>query len=120
LTEPEAGAPGERRLLEMLGLAARARKLVAGLAAVRQGVRAEEIVLVLTARDAAPTQLAKLVPLLEARKVRNHSVSTRAALGAAVGRAPVAAVGLTDAQLARAVGNLVGAVARHENETGVE
>lgn len=98
----------ERRLLDMLGLAARARKVIAGTAAVRAGVREDKVVLVLTAGDVAKTQVAKLLPLLEARQVRYHSVVTRAELGRAVGRSPVGAVGITDRQLARGIEKFVG------------
>jgi ribosomal protein L7Ae-like RNA K-turn-binding protein len=99
----------ERRLLDLLGLAARARKLVTGPAGVRQGVREGKVMLVLVAADVAAAQLAKLVPLLDARGVPHHTLATREVLGNAVGRSPVAAVGLTDVYMARGIAQLVGA-----------
>lgn len=98
-----------RRLLELLGLAARARAIVTGTDAVRRAVRDGEISRVFLAADAAPGQTGKLTPLLEARQVPFHSLSTRNALGAAVGRGPVSALGLTNKNFARRAGELIAA-----------
>ena len=106
-----SGSPrGLRSVLDLLGLAARARALVAGTDSVRQAARSGEVHRVLLAADAAAAQRDKLVPLLQARAVPFHLVSTRAELGAAIGRGPVSAVGLTNQQFARRVGELVAAL----------
>jgi ribosomal protein L7Ae-like RNA K-turn-binding protein len=101
LNEPRPGRPPERSLLDLLGLAARAGRVVAGTDGVRQGVRDGEAKFVILAADASPKQHAKLTPLLEARNVRHQLLLTREQLGAAIGRGPVSAVGLTDAGFAR-------------------
>jgi ribosomal protein L7Ae-like RNA K-turn-binding protein len=108
LTEARSARLAAKRLLELLGLAARAGRLVAGTDAVRQAVRDGEVAWVLLAADASPTQQAKLLPLLEARTTPYHRLLARAEVGAAVGRAPLSAVGLTDANFARRAIALVG------------
>lgn len=100
----------ERAVLEMLGLAARARGLVLGTDSVRKGVRDGGVVRVVLAADAAAGQRDKLVPLLEARRVPFDIVFTRDELGRAVGRDPVAAIGCSDRNLARRVGELIAAL----------
>jgi len=91
----------ERGLLDLLGLAARARALVHGTDATRRSVRDGEIAGVLLAADTSPTQSKKLVPLLEARGVPYAVCLTRGMIGAALGRGDVSAVGLTDRNFAR-------------------
>lgn len=97
-------------MLNLLGLAARAGRVVAGTDGVRKGVRESEAKFVLLAVDASPTQHAKLTPLLEARSIRYQQLFTRAQLGTAIGRPPVSAVGLTDAGFARQVRALIAAL----------
>jgi len=96
-----------RRLLELLGLAARAGAVVTGTDAVRRAVRGDEVALVLLASDAAAGQAGKLLPLLEARRVPYHTLSSRNGLGSAVGRGPVSALGLTNQNFARRAGELI-------------
>jgi ribosomal protein L7Ae-like RNA K-turn-binding protein len=103
------GRSPERQLLDLMGLAARAGRIISGTDAVRKGVREGEVVLVLLAADASATQHAKLVPLLEARKVRYHLLLSREQLGAAIGRGPVSAIGLADANFARRARALISA-----------
>lgn len=98
-----------RRLLDLLGLAARAGAIVTGTDAVRRAVREGGVGRVFLAADAAAGQVGKLTPLLEARRVPFHSLSTRNALGGAVGRGPVSALGLTNQNFARRAGELIAA-----------
>jgi ribosomal protein L7Ae-like RNA K-turn-binding protein len=100
--EANAGpaTPG-RALLDLLGLAARARAFVHGTDATRRGVRDGEIAGVLLAADSSPTQSKKLVPLLQARGVPYAACLTRAEIGAASGLGPVSALGFTDRNFAR-------------------
>jgi len=100
--EANAGpaTPG-RALLDLLGLAARARAFVHGTDATRRGVRDGEIAGVLLATDSSPTQSKKLVPLLQARGVPYAACLTRAEIGAASGLGPVSALGFTDRNFAR-------------------
>lgn len=96
-----AGPAPERALLDLLGLAARARGLVHGTDLVRRAVREGGVAAVLLAADSSPTQRDKLVPLLEARGVAHVSCLSRDAVGAALGRGPVSAVGITNESFAR-------------------
>lgn len=103
-------AVATRRLLDLLGLASRAGQVVTGTEAVRGGVRDDKLRRVILAGDAAPTQRKKLEPLLKARGVPYHVMFTQAELGAAMGRAPVSAVGLGDANFARRAGELLASI----------
>jgi ribosomal protein L7Ae-like RNA K-turn-binding protein len=98
----------ERALLDLLGLAARARALVHGTEATRAGVRDGEAAGVLLAADTSPTQSKKLVPLLEARGVPYAACLTRAAIGAAIGQGPVSALVIKDRHFARRALELAG------------
>ena len=97
---PARRAP-ERALLDLLGLAARARALVHGTDLTRRGVRDGDVTAVILAGDTSPTQRLKLVPLLEARGTRYATCLTRERLGAALGRDAVSAVGFTHDGFAR-------------------
>jgi ribosomal protein L7Ae-like RNA K-turn-binding protein len=96
-----AGSAPERALLDLLGLAARARAFVHGTDATRRGVRDGEVAGVLLAADTSPTQSKKLLPLLQARGVPHAVCLTRAEMGAAAGLGPLAALGFTDRNFAR-------------------
>lgn len=106
----DAGGVSRRRVLDLLGLSARAGSLVAGTETVRQAVRDERVHRVFLAEDAAPGQRQKLEPLLQAREVPSHILFSRVELGSAVGRSPVSAVGVTDMKLARRLGELASAL----------
>jgi ribosomal protein L7Ae-like RNA K-turn-binding protein len=87
--------------LTLAGFAARAGRVVTGTERVRAAVRDGTAPLVLLAADAAPAQVAKLIPLLEARAVPHFSPVSRERLGRAVGKAPLSAIALLDPALAR-------------------
>ena len=97
----------ERRILELLGLAARAGSVVSGTGAVRAAVREKKLRRVLLAVDAAPGQRGKLVPLLDAVGIPYHVQFDQVELGAAIGRAPVSAVGVAGDGFAQRLGELV-------------
>lgn len=97
--------------LRLLGLAARAGAVVPGTDRVREAVRGGSVPFVLLAADASANSRDKLVPLLEARGVAFMEVFERQDLGAAVGRAPLSAVGLTEPSFADRVRELVVAIA---------
>jgi ribosomal protein L7Ae-like RNA K-turn-binding protein len=65
---------------------------------------------VILATDAAAGQQAKLIPLLDARRIPYYIGFSREELGAASGRAPVSAVGLTNPDLAARAGQLLAAL----------
>lgn len=114
------GAVARRRLLDLLGLAARAGALVTGTDSVRQAVRDARLHRVFLAEDAAPGQRQKLVPLLQARGVPSHIQFSRVELGSAVGRGPVSAVGVIDRNLARRAGELVEALSKPKSRGAAE
>lgn len=84
------------RTLQLLGLAARAGSVVPGTRQVVDGTRAGRVAFVLVASDLTATGRAKLVPVLEREGVPHAVQYTRAELGRAVGRSPLAAVGIVD------------------------
>jgi ribosomal protein L7Ae-like RNA K-turn-binding protein len=87
--------------LQLLGLAARAGGVVPGTQRVREAVRAGRVRWVVVAEDLTATGRDKLVPLLEGREVSYTVGYTRDELGRAVGRGPLAALGVTDEGFAR-------------------
>jgi uncharacterized protein len=100
----------ERAVLDLLGLAARAGSVVVGIDRVRKAVRDGKVRRVILASDAAEGQVGKLVPLLEARRVPYHHRFDQARLGAALGRDPVSAVGISNVSLERRVAELIAAL----------
>ena len=99
---------GDRqRVLRLLGLGVRSRGVVVGVKQVREAARRNTVVLAVVASDASPNSLDKLVPLLNARRVRFIEVPSAAELGAAVGREQTAVVGIVDRQLAAGVSAVV-------------
>lgn len=96
------------QVLRLIGLAARAGAVVPGTDRVRIAARRGELHFVLVARDAARNAREKLLPLLTARGIPFREGFSRTALGEAVGRSQLSAVGLTDASLARRIGELIG------------
>lgn len=88
-------------------MAARAGAAVPGTQQVREKVRAGRVRFAIVANDLTPTGRDKLVPLLEGRRVSFAIRYTREELGAAVGRGPLAAVGVTDGNMARRLQTLL-------------
>jgi ribosomal protein L7Ae-like RNA K-turn-binding protein len=99
------GAPDAA--LRLIGLAARAGSVVPGTERVREAVRGGGVRFALVAKDLSANRRDKLIPLLEARGVPYARIFDRDQLGAAVGRAPVSALGITDTSLAARVRELV-------------
>lgn len=100
-------------MLRLLGLGVRSRGVVVGVEQVREGAKRNKIVLAVVASDASPNSLEKVVPLLNARRVRFIEVPSAAELGAAVGREQTTVVGIVDRQLAAGV-NALGASPKME------
>lgn len=84
----------------MLGMATRAGAVVPGTERVRLAARSGELRFALVAADASENSREKLLPLLAATGIPHVIRYDRAELGAAVGRAPLSAVGVLDAALA--------------------
>lgn len=87
--------------LGMLGLAARARALLIGTAAVRDGVRQGRVLVVVVAADRSTRTEEKVERLARAKAVPVIVGPRAAALGQRVGRGTVQAVGVTDRSLAQ-------------------
>ena len=90
-------------MLDLIGLSARAGALISGTQAVRTAVREGGVCQVILAADAAEAQRGKLIPLLDARRIPYYTGFSREELGAALGRAPVSAIGLLNPQLGERV-----------------
>jgi ribosomal protein L7Ae-like RNA K-turn-binding protein len=94
---------GRRKVLSLIGLGLRARTVVVGVAQVRAAAMRGRLALAVLAPDAAGHSRAKVLPLLAARHIGCIEGPSAAELGKAVGRATTAAVGVTDASLARGI-----------------
>ena len=96
-----------RAVLDLIGLSVRAGAVTYGTQAVRAAVREGDVRRAILAGDTAAAQRQKLVPLLDARKIPYFIGFTQEELGAAVGRAPVAAIGISNERLAGRIGELL-------------
>jgi ribosomal protein L7Ae-like RNA K-turn-binding protein len=97
------------KLLRLIGLGVRSRGVVVGVEQVREAAKANKLAFAVVAPDASEHSRAKVLPLLNARRVRFVEGPTAAQLGAAAGREQTAAVGITDRHLARGIRQLVDA-----------
>ena len=96
-----------QKVLRLLGLGVRGRGAVVGVNQVREAARSHKVELAVVAADASANSLDKIVPLLNARRVRFIEVPSAVELGAAVGREQTAVVGIVDRQLAAGVRQIV-------------
>ena len=99
-------------MYRLLGLGVRSRGAVVGVSQVREAAKRNKVLYAVVAIDASPNSLEKIVPLLNARRVRFIEVPSATELGAAVGRDQTAVVGIVNRQLAAGVH---GAVTREED-----
>lgn len=90
-----------------MGLAARAGAVVPGTQLVRERVRAGRVRFALVAADLTDTGRDKLLPLLEGRNVPYVVRYDRSELGRAVGRSPLAVVGVVDSGFAERLNALL-------------
>ena len=91
------------RVLGLLGLGVRGRRAVVGVENVREAAKRGKLVLAVVAPDASRHSLAKVTPLLQAKRVRIIEGPGATQLGGAVGRDATAAVGVVDRDLARGI-----------------
>ena len=96
-----------KRVLGLAGLGVRGRLAVIGVERVREAASKGTLKLAIVARDASKNSLDKVVPLLEAKRVRIVDGISAASLGAAVGKDATAVVGIVDAQLAKGIRGIV-------------
>lgn len=94
---------GPSEVLSLVGLARRAGAVARGTSATRRSLRAGEALLVLTAEDASPTQMKKVLGLVRARNVAHRVVADRRLLGAAVGSPPLSTVAVTQPSFAERI-----------------
>ena len=90
-------------MLGLLGLGVRGGGAVVGVEQVRDAARRGKLTLAVVAPDASRHSIAKVKPVLEAKRVRIIEGPTAAQLGTAVGRESTAAVGVLDRNLARGI-----------------
>ena len=95
------------RLLRLVGLGVRGRGAIVGVEQVREGAKKNKVAFAVVAMDASRHSLDKVIPLLNARRVRFVEVPSAAELGGAVGRETSAVVGIVDGQLAKGIRALV-------------
>ena len=95
------------RLLRLVGLGIRSRGAVIGVERVREGIKKDKVALAIVAVDASRNSLDKVVPLLNARRVRFIEVPSATELGGVAGRESAAVVGIVDRQLAKGIRELV-------------
>ena len=105
-----SGAAAQDRLLRLLGLGANAGTLVIGVAGVRARLQRNAVHCVMLAEDASARTREKVERLAVARGVPVLVGPRADGLGRALGRAPVQAVGVLDAHLARGLVQAAGKV----------
>ena len=83
------------------------RLVVVGVQLVRDAAQRGKLKLAVVAPDASHNSLAKVVPMLRAKRIRMIEGPSASELGAAVGRESTTVVGVVDPQLARGVRAIV-------------
>jgi ribosomal protein L7Ae-like RNA K-turn-binding protein len=96
-----------KRMYRLLGLGVRSRGAVVGVSQVREAAKRNKVLFAVVAIDASANSVDKIVPLLNARRVKFIEVPSAMELGAAVGREQTAVVGIIDRQLAAGVRDAV-------------
>ena len=92
-----------QRMYRLLGLGVRSRGAVVGVSQVREAAKRNKVLYAVVATDASQNSLEKIVPLLNARRVRFIELPSAADLGAAVGRVQTTVVGVLDRKLAAGI-----------------
>ena len=95
------------RVLRLLGLGVRSRGVIIGVEQVRESVKKNKVAYAVVAVDASQHSLDKVVPLLNARRVRFVEVPSAAEVGGVAGRESTAVLGVVDRQLAKGIRELV-------------
>ena len=93
----------ELAALRAVGVARRAGCVAVGTRAVREAGRERRLSAILLARDASPNSRERLERVRDRSGAEIVTCGDRASLGAAVGRGPVAALGVTERGLAEMV-----------------
>lgn len=96
-------SPGEAEALRAVGVARRAGCVAVGTRAVREAARGGRLAAILIARDASENARGRLDGVRRRSGTALTPCADRRALGAAVGRGPVAVLGVTERGLAELV-----------------
>jgi ribosomal protein L7Ae-like RNA K-turn-binding protein len=94
-------------MLRLVGLGVRSRGAIVGVEQVRLAASKNKVAFAIVAADVSKNSLDKIVPLLNARRVRFVEVPSASELGNVVGRQTTAVVGIVDRQLAKGIRDLV-------------
>ena len=96
-----------RKVAGLLGLGVRSRGAVVGVDRVRDAAKRGELRFAVLAPDASRHSVDKVVPLLEARRIRYIEGPSASVLGALAGRETTAVIGVVDPHLARGIRKIV-------------
>lgn len=97
----------ETKILQMLGLAARARKLTTGEELVLSDVRAKRAKLVILSNDASDNTNKKLSDKCNSYNVEKHVFGSRESLGHAIGKESRVVLAVTDSGFAKKLSGLL-------------
>ena len=94
----------QQRIASLLGFAQKARKLVSGEVAVEQTVKSGKAKLLLVAADASENTKKSYQDMAANYRVNYHEVLSKEQIGACIGKPRRAALAITDAGFAKALG----------------
>lgn len=95
------------KVLQLLGLAARARKIITGEELTVREIRAGKAHLVIIAEDASKNTMKKISDKCNTYNVEKHVFGTREMLGHAIGKESRVVLALTDAGFANKMSGLL-------------
>ena len=91
------------KVLNFLGIARKAGKLTLGFTATAQAAKGGKLSLVLLATDISPHTKEKMERLCRAYHIGLHCIADQEAMGRALGKEPLAVVGILTPEMASAV-----------------
>ncbi|KXH80020.1 YlxQ family RNA-binding protein [Sporosarcina sp. HYO08] len=96
-----------QRILQLLGMASRARKIITGEDLVVREIRSNNAQLVIVSEDAAKNTMKKITDKCLSYNVEKHVFGKREDLGHAIGKESRVVLALTDAGFARKLSGLL-------------
>ncbi|MFC5588388.1 YlxQ family RNA-binding protein [Sporosarcina soli] len=96
-----------KRIFQMLGMAARARKIITGEELVVREIRAGNAKLVIVSEDASKNTMKKITDKCTSYNVEKHVFGSREDLGHAIGKESRVVLALTDAGFAGKLSGLL-------------
>ncbi|MCG7334011.1 YlxQ family RNA-binding protein [Sporosarcina sp. ACRSM] len=96
-----------KRIFQMLGMAARARKIITGEELVVREIRAGNAQLVIVSEDASKNTMKKITDKCTSYNVEKHVFGSREDLGHAIGKESRVVLALTDAGFAGKLSGLL-------------